>query len=102
LKDFSSDLHVILLQETAGMQGPDYQRPPYPETWARMHGKGRVFYTSLGHRDDVWTNPLYHELLFGGIAWAVHNVHADIAPNIAKCAPHSMHPPPQPAPKKGN
>jgi hypothetical protein len=102
LKDFSSDLHVILLQETAGMVGSDYQRPSYPETWARMHGKGRVFYTSLGHRDDVWTNPLYHELLFGGIAWAVRNVDADITPNIDKVAPHCMELPAPPAPKKAN
>jgi type 1 glutamine amidotransferase len=26
----------------------------YPVAWSKMHGKGRVFYTSLGHREDVW------------------------------------------------
>lgn len=26
----------------------------YPIAWAKMHGKGRVFYTSLGHREDMW------------------------------------------------
>ncbi len=26
----------------------------YPVAWTKMHGKGRVFYTSLGHREDVW------------------------------------------------
>ena len=30
----------------------------YPIAWSRMHGKGRVFYTSLGHREDVW-DPTY-------------------------------------------
>ena len=25
----------------------------YPLAWTREHGKGRVFYTALGHRDDV-------------------------------------------------
>jgi type 1 glutamine amidotransferase len=72
------------------MQGPDYQRPPYPATWVRMHGQGRVFYTSMGHREDVWTNPLYQKMLFGGIAWAVRNADADIPPNIAQVAPHCM------------
>jgi hypothetical protein len=90
LKEFASDLHVILVQDTAGMQGPDYQRPPYPATWARMHGQGRVFYTSMGHREDVWTNPLYQEMLMGGIAWAVRNANADIPPNLAQVAPHCM------------
>ena len=52
---FLPDLHVILVQETKGMHDSLYQRPPYPATWARMCGKGRVFYTSMGHREDVWT-----------------------------------------------
>jgi len=42
---FAKDLHVILVQQTEGMKGDCYQRPPYPATWARMHKKGRVFYT---------------------------------------------------------
>ena len=32
-------------------------------TWARSFGKGRVFYTSMGHREDVWENPKYQGLL---------------------------------------
>ena len=86
---FAPDLHVILVQETAGMEGPMYQRPPYPATWARMHGKGRVFYTSMGHREDVWTNPIFQQIVLGGIAWALRNVDADVAPNIASVTPHA-------------
>jgi type 1 glutamine amidotransferase len=26
----------------------------YPIAWCKQYGKGRVFYTSLGHREDVW------------------------------------------------
>ncbi len=100
LKDFSDNLHVILLQETEGMEGEPYQRPPYPETWARMHGTGRVFYTSMGHREDVWTNPLYQEMLFGGIGWAVRDADADVTPNIKEVAPHCLELPPQPPPAK--
>ena len=56
------------------MKGEDYQRPNFPATWARMHGKGRVFYTSLGHRDDVWTNPVFQNLLVGALSWATGQV----------------------------
>jgi type 1 glutamine amidotransferase len=97
LKDFSDNLHVILVQETGDMVGDPYKRPPYPATWARMHGKGRVFYTSMGHREDVWTNPLYQEMLFGGVAWAVHNANADVTPNIAQAAPNCLELPAAPA-----
>jgi type 1 glutamine amidotransferase len=96
LKEFADNLHVLLVQETGGLTGVQYQRPPYPSTWARMFGQGRVFYTAMGHREDVWTNPLFQEILFGGIAWAVRNVDADVTPNIGTVAPHCGELPPAP------
>ena len=45
LKDFSDNLHVLLVQETDTMKGEMYQRPAYPATWIRTQGKRRVFYT---------------------------------------------------------
>jgi len=89
LKNFTPDLHVILVQETTGMKNFDYERPNYPATWARMHEKGRVFYTSMGHREDVWGNPLFHQILMGGLAWAVGNVNAATPPNLEKAAPQA-------------
>ncbi len=87
LKNFAEDLHVILVQDTEGMQGGDYERPRFPATWARKHGQGRVFYTSMGHREDVWTNPTFHKVLLAGVAWAVGNVTADVTPNMATVTP---------------
>jgi type 1 glutamine amidotransferase len=84
---FAPNLHVILLQETEGMKGPMYQRASYPATWARTYGKGRVFYTSMGHREDVWTNPTFQQIVLGGFAWALHNVEADVTPNLDAVAP---------------
>ncbi len=87
LKNFAKDLHVIFVQETEGMVDDCYQRPPFPATWARMHGKGRVWYSSLGHREDIWTNPLVQEIFLGAIAWALGNVDADVSPNIDQVTP---------------
>lgn len=87
LKNFAKDLHVILVQETEGMKGEVYQRPPFPATWARMHGKGRVFQTSFGHREDIWTNPIVQQIILGGFAWAMRNVDADVTPNIDQVTP---------------
>ena len=86
LKNFAPDLHVVLVMETAGMDGRDYQRPRYPATWARKHNEGRVFYTSMGHREDVWTRPEFQNLVVGGITWAVGDVKADTTPNIDRLA----------------
>lgn len=93
-KNFAKDLHVILVQETKSMVGPYYQRAPYPVTWARMHGKGRVFVTSLGHREDVWTNPVFQRILVGGISWGLGLVEADISPNLDLVTPHHVELPP--------
>ena len=87
MKRFANDLHVILRMETKGMTGPMYQRPPYPATWARKNEKGRVFYTSFGHREDIWENPKVKSVMLGGIAWAMGNVAFDPKPNIAEVAP---------------
>jgi uncharacterized protein len=51
----------------------------YPVAWSRNYGKGKVFYTSLGHREDVWENPVYQQHILGGIRWTLglesHPIH---------------------------
>ena len=42
-----------------------------PISWYRKHGAGRVFYTALGHRDEVWASPWFQQHLRGSIAWAL-------------------------------
>jgi type 1 glutamine amidotransferase len=42
-----------------------------PLAWAKGHGQGRVFYTALGHREDVWENRLYQQHVLGGIRWVL-------------------------------
>jgi len=87
LKDFAPDDHVLTVIDAPHMKGPMYERPAYPNTWARMEGKGRVWYTALGHREDVWTNPTFQQILVGGIKWALGEVQADVTPNIQTAAP---------------
>ena len=89
LKNFADDLHVILVQETTGMKGDCYQRPPYPSTWARRHGKGRVFVTSMAHRENVWMEEPFQQIVLGGLGWALGNVDADVSPNIDTVTPRA-------------
>jgi type 1 glutamine amidotransferase len=84
LTHFAPDLHVILTQQTKGMTGPMYQREPYPSTWARRHGKGRVFYTSMAHREQTWTDDPFTSLLTGGLTWAAGLADADVKPNVER------------------
>ncbi|HVH87559.1 MAG TPA: ThuA domain-containing protein [Terriglobales bacterium] len=87
LKDFRTDVHVIMTLDTTGMKGEPYQRPPYPMTWARMEGQGRVFYTAIGDRPENWSNNFFLNLLGGGIRWAVGNANASLDRNLMQAAP---------------
>jgi type 1 glutamine amidotransferase len=91
LKNFAPDLHVILVQDTQTMEkkGFDYERPSFPATWARKHHQGRVFYTSMGHREDVWSSERFQNLLLGGLSWIFGNVEADVTPNLKEVAPEA-------------
>jgi type 1 glutamine amidotransferase len=42
-----------------------------PLAWAKSYGQGRVFYTALGHREDVWQSSLYQQHILGGIRWVL-------------------------------
>ncbi|MGB7161089.1 MAG: ThuA domain-containing protein [Tepidisphaeraceae bacterium] len=37
--------------------------------WTKSYGKGRVFYTSLGHNEAVWNDPRYQAHLMAGLKW---------------------------------
>lgn len=75
---FSRDnVHVLLSIDTDKISDASLDKlkmekgKDYPVAWTRAEGKGRIFYTSLGHREDVWTNPVYQQHVLGGIAWAL-------------------------------
>jgi type 1 glutamine amidotransferase len=58
-------------------------KKPYhvPIAWVKNYGDGKVFHMSLGHREDVWTNPVYMESLLGGIKWILGIKPGDATPN---------------------
>ena len=91
MKNFSKDLHVILVQETKDMRTDGnnicYNRPKYPSTWARMEGKGRVAYTSLGHGNEMFDKPLFQGVLTDLISFAAGDLDIDLTPNIGKVTP---------------
>lgn len=89
-KNLADDLHVVIYHITEGMKSGDrkeYERPNFPQTWIRKEGDGRVFYTSMGHREDVWTNPKYQGLLLGALNVITRRADADFTPNVAKVTP---------------
>ncbi len=63
------DLRVLMVREEQG----GYE----PYTWARNQGKGRVFYTALGHDEHTWKAEGFQKLLEQGLRWAAGKIEAD-------------------------
>jgi len=88
-KNWSDDLHAILVLDTETMSGDHYGRPNFPVAWARQQGKGRVFYTALGHREDVWESAFFQQHVAGAISWALGESQANVDANLDKVAPEA-------------
>ena len=43
-----------------------------PLTWQKAHGTGRVFYTALGHRSEIWDDARFRVHLREAIRWALN------------------------------
>lgn len=63
-----SKVHVLLSMNKHPQTGAPGD---YPIAWTNRVGKGKMFYTSLGHREDVYLNPIYLKHLIGGLRWAM-------------------------------
>ena len=50
-------------------------------SWVSAVGKGRVFYCSLGHRDEIFWNPLVLKHYLDGIQFALGDLKADATPS---------------------
>jgi type 1 glutamine amidotransferase len=98
LKNFDrKKVHGLLTLD----QHPNNKTPgDYPIAWVKEYGPGRVFYTSLGHREDVWepnssaqkggikNTPevalAYQQHVLGGIKWALGLENCDAKPQVGK------------------
>jgi type 1 glutamine amidotransferase len=72
--DVRADAHVLLRIDDDAVRtlAPDTERPAagYPIAWCHSEGRGRVFYTALGHFSLAWEHPDYMQHVAGGFAWA--------------------------------
>jgi type 1 glutamine amidotransferase len=83
-------VHVLLsmdVEKTDMNQGRDCSRPcsradaDYALAWIRTYGKGRVFYTPLGHTYAWMANPKLSQLVFAGLQFILGDLEADTTPS---------------------
>lgn len=74
-RNFSRGRVRVLLSLDAGSvdltkQGVRRADKDFALAWRRDYGRGRVFYTALGHRPEVWRDERFQRHLAGGLRWA--------------------------------
>ena len=78
--------HVIATLDETTYRGGTVGRD-HPIAWSRRMGKGRVWYTAMGHTESSFAEPLFLEHLLGGIQIAAGQVKADFSPNPKPTSP---------------
>jgi type 1 glutamine amidotransferase len=73
--------------EKSGISKGNRADNDYAVSWVHNYGKGRVFYCSLGHRDETFWNPVILRHYLAGIQFVLGDLPAESAPsNKAKPA----------------
>jgi hypothetical protein len=75
-KSWSRDkVHVLLSLDVTSVDltktGVKRADKDFGLAWTRSFGKGRMFYTALGHREEVWKDERFQTHLVNGIKWAM-------------------------------
>lgn len=85
LKNYSRRDVRVLLSLDAGkldLANPRVHRSDrdFAVAWAKRFGKGRVYYTTLGHVEENWDRPEFQTMITEAIRWATGLVDADVTP----------------------
>ena len=76
------DPATVRVLEVLDMEATEKKQPRYvPVVWCKQVGKGRVLYTSLGHRPDVWSADWYQQHLANSIKWLRGELPGSAEPN---------------------
>ena len=65
------------------LQGPRGKRADRDNAlaWVQQYGRGRVFYTALGHRDELWKDERFRKHVLGGLRYVLGLEDADATPS---------------------
>lgn len=84
-----TDRRMLLAMDTTKMKETDVKKGgrkdgQYPISWVSRYGKGRTFYCSLGHRDEIYWNPVVLQHYLAGFQYALGDLEADATPSTPK------------------
>jgi len=84
-KDFSREKIRVLASldpKSVDLTKPNVHQKDgdFPVAWVRNYGKGRMFYSTLGHAPESWDTPLIQTMYFEAVKWALGLTDSDATP----------------------
>ena len=85
VKDYSRDRVRVLMRmdpKQIDLQRKGVKRTDgdFAVTWVRNYGKGRVFYSTFGHREDALDRPDIQKMFLEAVKWAMNFTQGDATP----------------------
>ncbi len=89
----TKNIHVLALLDPGDERKNQemYNVPNYPAVWCKTQGKGRIFYSAMGHRPDVWTNETFLAMVRDAANWATGKTDLKADPNYDKAVGEHAH-----------
>ncbi|AYV47272.1 glycosyl hydrolase [Caulobacter flavus] len=76
------DPAAVRVIQSLDFSGTPLKRPyAVPVSWVRSVGKGRLFFTNLGHNEATWADPRFAEQIVKAVRWTAWRARGDDTPN---------------------
>ncbi len=77
----------VRVLQTLDFTGTPLKRPyAVPVAWARQIGKGRLFFTNLGHTPSTWNDPRFRRQVAEAVKWAARRTTGAATPDVFRQA----------------
>ena len=77
VKEFNPGVRVLMINDLSTIEDkrgkPEVFGNNYPSAWCNTFDGGRQWYTSLGHHDYIYKEPIFLQHVLGGLKWVVVN-----------------------------
>lgn len=94
-KNFNKEtMHVLALMDPGEERTKQeaYNISSYPVMWCSQYGNGKVYFTALGHGDEMWKNDIFTQNIVDAATWLLDDAtgSVDVKPNYEEAVPKEI------------
>ena len=91
-KNFNKEtMHVLALLDPGEERTKQdaYNVPSYPVIWVSQYGNGKVYFSALGHGEEMWDSDIFQQSIVDAATWLLDDATGaiDVKPNYEEVVP---------------